>query len=311
MSAPWEDTIVMALRDAQWIDGEVEPRQAPAFPALFIKMDGDTEKALGDVMLDVGERLYLLEVKASSNEIKTEWNKSREGEYKPKASFESLRLLMEAENANLGAYEAAYRLSLACHHLVYWSDIVFDDSDTFGNIMVEPYILACTSRDARGFGRRCDGFTYEVAEDVGSEAMLVGSSVALSALRKQSACVIKRNAADPDDEGVEVTSLGADRAPFLAYLAFLLEHGGGGQGELNAVIYSDKGKFFRNIKSISDLRRTLDGTNKLGLAPEQKKIPTMQREKRTPERAANATNVIPEFPPLIPTSSPSSKPSPF
>lgn len=87
-SHPWEDSLIVALRDLQWIrknratlyemrrhgkaatDAERAAIQAkvkdlPVPPALLAKLDGNAESASGDVLTSVEKRFFLLELKAS------------------------------------------------------------------------------------------------------------------------------------------------------------------------------------------------------------------------------------------------------
>ena len=95
VSPPWEDSLIVALRDLQWIrknkatlseirrfqkvttDAERAAIQAkvknlPVPPALLAKLDGNAESASGDVLTSAEKRFFLLELKASEAALQSE-----------------------------------------------------------------------------------------------------------------------------------------------------------------------------------------------------------------------------------------------
>lgn len=56
----WEDTVILALRDLQWM--KARPKQ----PAALLKLDGNVETALGDAITSVGGRYFLFEFKSDA-----------------------------------------------------------------------------------------------------------------------------------------------------------------------------------------------------------------------------------------------------
>lgn len=258
MAKPWEDTIVMALRDTQWMVEGGADVSAPRLPRLFIKFDGPTEQTLGDLAFQEGERFYLFEVKSSSEGIKSEWNKVVKGEPRRKRAFDTLTKLTRAANAQHCSAEIAqaFWTSLRCHHFIYWSDEMFDSSDTFGNIMVEPYISGCIRL---GAGKGGDATAmpiavspFETAQDDGNGEFLVGPMLPFSAIRQQNGFVTILE----DDGKVDINRIapvGEDLNRFRAYLRFLVETGGVGDGQIHAVLCSDKSGFVKVITSIEQL----------------------------------------------------------
>ncbi|WP_322024370.1 hypothetical protein [Burkholderia sp. BCC1977] len=98
VSHPWEDSLIVALRDLQWIrknkavldemrrygkamtDADKVAIRAkvddlPAPPALLAKLDGNAESASGDVLTSVEKRFFLLELKASEAALQSEKKK--------------------------------------------------------------------------------------------------------------------------------------------------------------------------------------------------------------------------------------------
>ncbi|CAM3098912.1 Uncharacterised protein [Ectopseudomonas mendocina] len=78
---PWEDTLILAFRDMQWIrqimnssnktlEGLAQP------PSLMAKLDGNAESAAGDILAGYRQRYFLLEFKSSASRFSTEEGKS-------------------------------------------------------------------------------------------------------------------------------------------------------------------------------------------------------------------------------------------
>lgn len=148
MRKPWEDMLILALRDAQWRESHTSV-DAPRLPQLFLKFDGPIEKALGDLAFQEGERFFLFEVKSSASGIRTEWSTKAGKITTRKEAFKALSRITElaADSDADDVYDALWT-SLQCHHFIYWSDQVFDANDSQGNILVEPYVLGCLRRGA-------------------------------------------------------------------------------------------------------------------------------------------------------------------
>lgn len=77
---PWEDTLILAFRDMQWIkkiqNPEYTKRQELAKPpALMIKLDGNAETAAGDILAGINQRFFLFEFKSAPTGFKSEEKK--------------------------------------------------------------------------------------------------------------------------------------------------------------------------------------------------------------------------------------------
>lgn len=263
MSRPWEDTVVLALRDIQWMDGNNGQASAPPLPDIFLKLDGDTEKTLGDLIFQKGEKFYLFEVKSARGNISSEWNKkNKDGERKRKTAYEVLSALLGEWVENEKEWSDVLKLSLTCHHFVYWSDRVFDINDTLGNIMVEPYVSAAMAIGGQPDDNKgtlmpvCDPlFEVGVFDEAGKKYQ-VSKMLPFSALRSNNAYVVRSK----QDVGPEHTTMderfGAELDQFKRYLEFICRHAGEG-GEIRAVICSDQNRFTKIVTSIEDLREQL------------------------------------------------------
>ncbi|MFV0455025.1 MAG: hypothetical protein ACK5NQ_08525 [Pseudomonas sp.] len=78
---PWEDTLILAFRDMQWIrqilnssNKTIEELAHP--PSLMAKLDGNAESAAGDILAGYRQRYFLLEFKSSESRFSTEEGKS-------------------------------------------------------------------------------------------------------------------------------------------------------------------------------------------------------------------------------------------
>ncbi len=313
MAAPWEDTVVMALRDAQWLeDGE---GKAPPPPPMFIKLDGTTEQSLGDLIYQVGERFYLFEVKSASTAIRSEWNKLTDGKPRPKVAYVTLSRLARAAAASRAPQNETQALwtSLRCHHLVYWSDELFDPRDTLGNILVEPYIAACIHHGApRGsdFGQM-PYLEIQTAIEAEDDTLLVAPMLPFSALRSRHGLVLIPGSSGNLDVK-RMATVGEDLERFREYLKFLVTAGAVGDGSLRAVICSDSGRFVKVITSIDQLSRELRPTADASPKPPQ----ILKRVAHPRPPGLNGLTAGPELTPrpAFPDFSPKPKPprlSPF
>jgi hypothetical protein len=154
----WEDTIVTALRDMQWLniaashydaDNLIEMLQV--YPPVFLKLDGNAESKIGDVAMKQDERFFLIEVKSEEHAIRDEWQAGRRKD-EEKALLARLKGLPSDD-------EAMFRLCLRGHLLTYWSGARKRPTDIWvpGQIWAEPYYLGCAR-----LRRNCD-----VMQDVG------------------------------------------------------------------------------------------------------------------------------------------------
>lgn len=81
MTKLWEDTVVISLRDAQWLHCKDQRPKAVA-PPSFLKMDGNAESSLGDVLFSSSAKFYLIEVKGTASDIASEWTGGASGDQK-------------------------------------------------------------------------------------------------------------------------------------------------------------------------------------------------------------------------------------
>ncbi|MCL1558687.1 hypothetical protein FHR53_003938 [Xanthomonas arboricola] len=171
-----ESSVVIAFRDWQWKVGIARNQ----FPDFFISLEGTTESYVGDAKVKFGERLYLFEVKSTSETINEEWKatittkeikasiesngaiEDAPAEAKevtvtrpnPKRAYMALaQKLSEIQNleprqGEIDFYSMAISCpneiynSLACHHFLYWDPVKKD-------FAIKPYLIG--ANDKGGF----------------------------------------------------------------------------------------------------------------------------------------------------------------
>jgi hypothetical protein len=153
----WEDTIVIALRDAQWLrcqeineqtkNKKAAKRPPPVIPAGFIKLDGRAESKIGDVTLAMEERLFIIEVKSSKDQVRDEWH--HRGEFRPKKVYARLSDLVDYCNQYdhpLGDDDEMGRhlmSSLNGHLIAYWDPNTNKETGQITpTIAMAPYLQA-------------------------------------------------------------------------------------------------------------------------------------------------------------------------
>lgn len=287
MTRVWEDTIVTALRDAQWINcqgtGNIPKAQ---FPSAIVKLDGIAESSLGDVLYSVNERYFLLEVKGHRKDVPSEW-RGATGENQ-KMAYKSLSAmwceLQELCSANRTAEDTQqlerlrkfFTSSFACHHFVYWDEWV-NSKGKFGEIVVESYVPACAK-------------AYDCEVDKGSEFITPWTDNYFGFIRGDakdgyvsevvglldiftlpiSVCFQPAN-------NVNVIPIGLRLAEFQRYINLLLREWGGEDQEIHAVVLSSSGSFFKVAGSTNELKLLLNQDSELYSSP--RKVPKHRKSR--------------------------------
>ncbi|MCE4550547.1 MULTISPECIES: hypothetical protein [Xanthomonas] len=168
-----ESSVVIAFRDWQWKVGIARNQ----FPDFFISLEGTTESYVGDVKVKFGERLYLFEVKSTSDTINEEWTATtktteRKASVDSNSAVEDTPAEVEEVTVTRPNPKRAYRAlakklseiqkldskqgemdfystsidcpkeiynSLACHHFLYW------DTDK-KDFAIKPYLIGTNDR---------------------------------------------------------------------------------------------------------------------------------------------------------------------
>jgi hypothetical protein len=148
----WEGNIVLALRDMQWrgvlSHWENRSKRTPAAPGAplpsippgIVKNDGNVEPRLGDLALDTGNRLFLIEVKSTAKQVNEEWSKA-----KPKQLYKRLEqtlALSQCRDHRQAEAQLMLQLSLRGHLMAFWDPGSKAGSVRPGVIEVLPYLKA-------------------------------------------------------------------------------------------------------------------------------------------------------------------------
>lgn len=137
-----ENSVVLGVRDWQWKTRRFQTQP----PQTYISFAGSGEKLLGDGAVAIGDRYFLLEVKATVENIPSEWSVAKDR--KPKHAFRKIRNELATSKRGQNGSEndlmdIAFK-SLSGHHVVYWEPTPGTIPQT-GKIVVVPYLLAIHS----------------------------------------------------------------------------------------------------------------------------------------------------------------------
>jgi hypothetical protein len=297
----WEDTIVIALRDAQWlrcqeINGKpyaktAARRPAPVIPSGFIKLDGRAESKIGDVTLAVDERLFVIEVKSSKAQVRDEWCHS--GHFRPKKVYKRLSDLVDHCNQHDprldddDPMDHLFLSSLNGHLVAFWGQMTDELTSQIENtIIMMPYLQAVVSSLTKN-----DDFEWGM----------------INRLPVSKACALIRTKppriAEPSDLGRDICRLfyidaagnsnfgkhplGLSAEDFQAYVNYLcLAHDWSTAGEpINAIVLSSHGTFFQVVSSTDDLAALLSINFVRDRAPEHAPKTVAERPvKQEPEK---------------------------
>lgn len=264
----WEDTIVIALRDAQWLRSQESTdaqrkRPAPIVPAGLVKLDGRAESHLGDIALAAGERLFIIEVKAGKAQVRDEWRRGKQ--FRPKKVYSRLSDLVDHCNRHdppISEDDLMDRLlmsSLNGHLVAYWG--TFKNRETGmpeSNILLVPYLQAMIDSLSETDVPEADMITHMPI----SKAYAVRAShpprVATPHDLGRSHCRLFYQ----DTNGQPILykdPLGLSADAFQEYVDYLCRASGMlTEGEpINAIVLSSQGTFFQVIGNIQDLATIL------------------------------------------------------
>lgn len=267
MNQLWEDTIVTALRDAQWLRcGRRIPKSA--FPSGFVKLDGNAESALGDVVYSSEERYFIFEVKALRSDIVSEWDrsdaKSPKMVYQCLANYwsrlEDLSSIIDKNEEEQRVYSKIlwfFKMSLAGHHFIYWDAWKDGHGQECGEIVVESYVAACVDLfdekkttsprqylkpwPASYFGFTWGGESNRLTSEVVSLDEALDSDVKI--------CFSQ-------DGGLSGRRVGLTIKELQTYVNTLVGNGEEQEG-IFAVVMSDTGSFYRVVGSTKHLAKIM------------------------------------------------------
>ncbi|USJ00836.1 hypothetical protein MUG10_00800 [Xanthomonas prunicola] len=276
MTKLWEDTVVTALRDIQWMHA-LGKNLPSVTPPGFVKLDGNAESALGDVLYSANDKYFVIEVKSSVDDICTEWG-GDSAKSKPKLVYQSLAErwhnlqdavdLVEASTDPVGdgSYEKMmasvpfFQRSAACHMLCYWDKWKINGKE-YGDVVVTPYLSGCLRvidpkkhRGREYIDRHFDS-DFLIGREVGGE-LSVAEVASLNVLFESGArayCV--------NSNGGENVSwhkpLGLGIKAFQQYVDELVDQAGVDVPEMHGIVMNRSGTVFKLFSSLSELKHAL------------------------------------------------------
>lgn len=237
----------------------------------MLALSGDAEKLLGDVVMKVGEKIFLLELKATRKEVNEEWNKAPT-DTRGLSQGEAEKTKRKVKHAHAWAVKLIRRYfgptsnqsdreqiiqSMRGHHFAYWGSNV-DAAPGAGQLMVEPY-LAATAERHKELSVFCPAmrdafFTATVdrpSNDSAETFQFSADWLTLESVGSRTGKLIE----DCSGEGRSAYlshDLGWSVEEAEAYVATLCKERV--SEEINVVLMSSKGSFIAQAGSISDLR---------------------------------------------------------
>ncbi|WDK02005.1 hypothetical protein [Xanthomonas campestris] len=267
MTKLWEDTVVISLRDAQWLHCKDQRPKAVA-PPSFLKMDGNAESSLGDVLFSSSAKFYLIEVKGTASDIASEWTGGASGDQK-KRLYRALahRWNQLEDAASREDDEEIKRLlnffaaSLSCHLFSYWEEWLLNDVKV-GDVVVIPYLTGCI----REYVKK-DGQEGEFISNLFENSFLLGVERSGRSFVSEVASVdllFKRNGrvftTTKGSERVLLDwslPLGLSLAELQAYVDALTEDEPD-VPDMHRILMDTSGQVFKSYASMADLKLALD-----------------------------------------------------
>lgn len=259
----WEDTIVISLRDVQWLrslerhakhsDKAQIVKPAPMRPQGFIKFDGRAESHLGDVALGLGDRYFIIEVKPTFRNIHSEWLK--DGHFKPKKVYSRLRTLISEWRMDDVEDEVTKEAQLLMssfrgHFIAYWGVTAPDKPPA---VVLTPYLDAIVQSHKPHPLRNPNMITHHPLPGVKPTTMQGDPITSIDLGRND--CVLQWP--DPYGNGWrhDKKSLGLSADEFQLYVNYLCEDADHDEDSdpINAVMLSSRGTFFQVARRTSDL----------------------------------------------------------
>lgn len=240
---PWEDTLIIALRDLQWKNAIARTNLRGNLPdGTLLKLDGNAESAVGDVITAVKGRYFVLELKADAGTLGAETDKT-------------LPVLVDRlAKSTTQAAQDFVTLSKMAHHLAF-SEETDGTRTSVAGILERPF--------------RVSTATYlTVASGV------VASKDYRPVFERDVVALMYEKHPWPGDS--DQIRLGLAAAAMAAYLKFLVEahrrEGGRLEHPLKAIVLSDQG-FMWPCVNMASLHGLVDYlTTCIERAPEQKNV---------------------------------------
>lgn len=135
MASLWEVSVVLALRDLQWIMLGANDE----YPPPAVNLSGNAESIFGDSLLNANEKFFLLEVKSTSAKSTSEWALTGEGKERrhTKRAFVAVKELAKTfgKTPPTSNQRSDVLASLLCHQLAFWEGSI-------QALCIQPYLIS-------------------------------------------------------------------------------------------------------------------------------------------------------------------------
>ncbi|SOT96909.1 hypothetical protein [Xanthomonas arboricola] len=277
MADLWEVSVVLALRDLQWIMLGANDE----YPPPAVNLSGNAESIFGDSLLNADEKFFLLEVKSTSAKSISEWALTGEGEERrhTKRAFVAVKELAKkfGQTSPTPNQRSDVLASLLCHQLAFWEESIHA-------LCIQPYLTSTLSgyvnaiikakHDKKTMLEESDRLLNIVIERIGKvfnfsfsgkehptntiTCSECSSGSASSIYTSQLGISVK---SDDIKGGIAWIPLGLPAINFNEYLQSISKTSNPDGEEINAIILSDKGfiRVVRNTKEIIEFIAALNG----------------------------------------------------
>lgn len=262
--AVWEKSVAMAFRDCQWLY-----RTGPFIPKSTIALDSKFERA-GDVLMPLGDRYFVFELKGGLEKIKSEWkSKEVDGEQQAaKAAYRELDALMTLYLKAPKAQDLIHvNHAMRGHFFAFWKPFKANNDQQLGTIEVLSYLQATAElkpwREAANVLRQrycfcIPGGRQQAGED--GEYDRIGSFYLPNVLLDHVALLERSATSLP-----RAYQLGLNSKELHEYVALLLASVDQYDPSINVMITNADGSFCRRVTKLSELRNIFNPSDGPGL----------------------------------------------
>ncbi|MDX6081214.1 hypothetical protein SIL81_07960 [Xanthomonas campestris pv. incanae] len=252
MAKLWEISVVIALRDQQWLMRDA------SMPMPAINLSGNAESRLGDCLLTAHDRFFVIEIKPTTGQFSAEWKKKtveNVEQFKKRAFASTLdladRLSKSSGTSAIHAQKDVLR-SLLGHHFVYW-----DDAEK--SLCIQPYlstVLAGYKAEQgtlnlslnKSLRRVNNAFSLSLSQSANPTGSMIYTTCAagvFSEIYSKRLGIAVTATQDQEDAWIPLGLLPRDFADYLESLCTKTE-------EIDVIILSDNG-FTHELKSTVDI----------------------------------------------------------
>ncbi|WNH49582.1 hypothetical protein [Stenotrophomonas aracearum] len=258
----WEVSVVVGIRDTQWV------LTKDTIPDPTFNLAGNAEGRAGDIATALNGRFFLFEAKSQRSEFSSEWRPRKRGKDKirrAKYAYEKLiKTATEVDHSQPLSQQNAFNMLLRsslCHYFAYWQDK--DKDSAIESICLSPYFIETA---LGSLSRLTDPSTIKKTAGCFDLTIADGNPCAAFTL----AYAFEKRLGVRTQQSTDWFEIGLGPEEFQNYLNFLCEDSEGGTEPLNLIAFSTTG-FMRIAKTVADLSSI---AMSLSLTPEPNTKPT-------------------------------------